>query len=66
VPGQTWKFDDDPYGLESARQGGLCDRLDADIARRPETDSIMFGRTFTVNEFKTAAGIVRAGVSSGG
>jgi hypothetical protein len=59
VPGQTWKFDDDPNELESARQGGLCDRLDADIARRPIADTVRFGRTFTANEFKTAAGIVR-------
>ncbi|MBS4730687.1 hypothetical protein MSM1_21025 [Mycobacterium sp. SM1] len=59
VPGQTWKFDDDPNLIESARAGLPCDRLEADIARRPIADGIVFGRTFTANEFKTAAGIVR-------
>ncbi|WP_371868946.1 LppA family lipoprotein [Mycobacterium botniense] len=59
VPGQTWKFDDDPNELESAQQGGLCDKLEADIARRPIADTVRFGRTFTANEFTTAAGIVR-------
>jgi hypothetical protein len=59
VPGQTWKFDDDPYGSESARAGLSCDKLDGDIALRPVADAVIFGRTFSANEFKTAADVVR-------
>lgn len=58
VPGQTWKFSDDPYLLESHRNGGLCEKLSADIARRPITDTIVFGSTFSGEGFKTAAGVV--------
>ena len=39
VPGQSWQFDDDPHGLASARDGGLCDTLTADIARRPRAEA---------------------------
>jgi hypothetical protein len=59
VPGQTWKFDDDPHGLEIDRAGLSCDKLDGDIALRPIADTVKFGRTFSANEFKTAADIVR-------
>jgi hypothetical protein len=59
VPGQTWKFDDDPYGQESARAGLSCEKLTDDIASRPIADAVIFGRTFSANEFKTAADIVR-------
>ncbi|WP_214515688.1 LppA family lipoprotein, partial [Mycobacterium tuberculosis] len=34
IPGQTWKFDDDPNIQQSDRNGALCDKLTADIARR--------------------------------
>lgn len=59
VPGQTWRFEDDPYGLKTARGGSSCEKLTGDIARRPEADPIIFGRTFTAEEFGTAADIVR-------
>ncbi|WP_163754154.1 LppA family lipoprotein [Mycobacterium botniense] len=59
VPGQTWKFDDDPNLIESARAGLSCYKLSDDIATRPIADTVRFGRTFTANEFTTAAGIVR-------
>lgn len=59
VPGQTWKFDDDPHGLKTARQGISCEKLTADIARRPRADPVVFGRTFSTEEFATAADIVR-------
>ena len=58
VPGQTWRFDDDPYGLNAAREGLSCDKLRGDIARRPAADPIIFGRTFSAEEFATAADIV--------
>ena len=59
IPGQTWRFDDDPHGLKTAREGGPCERLTADIARRPISDPVIFGRTFTAEEFGIAAEIVR-------
>ncbi|MDY6870559.1 MAG: LppA family lipoprotein [Actinomycetota bacterium] len=59
VPGQTWKFDDDPDGLKTARQGMSCEKLTADIARRPRADPVVFGRTFSAEEFQAAADIVR-------
>lgn len=59
IPGQTWRFDDDPHGLKAARNGALCEKLNADVARRPRADPIVFGRTFSTEEFATAADIVR-------
>jgi|GEM_PF-1584887 hypothetical protein len=59
VPGQTWKFDDDPYGQESARAGLPCEKLTGDIARRPIADAVIFGTTFSAEGFKTAVGVVR-------
>ena len=59
IPGQTWSFDDDPQGLKAARNGVSCEPLDADIARRPRADPVVFGRTFSAEEFATAADIVR-------
>jgi hypothetical protein len=59
IPGQNWKFDDDPYGKKS-REGGLpCERLTGDIANRPVANSIIFGSTFSTDTFQTAASIVR-------
>lgn len=66
VPGQTWKFDDDPYGQKGRREGLPCEKLTGDIARRPEADSIKFGRTFSAEEFKTAADIVHQEVAKYG
>ncbi|TFV54898.1 hypothetical protein E4P42_24570 [Mycobacterium sp. PS03-16] len=59
VPGQTWRVTDDPNVLTLNRNGQSCDDLTADIARRPSSDSVAFGRTFTADEFTTAVGIVR-------
>jgi hypothetical protein len=59
VPGQTWQFSDDPHGLAAKRQGLPCEKLTGDIARRPLTDPIRFGRTFDTQEFATAHDIVR-------
>ncbi|CEZ28772.1 lipoprotein LppA [Mycobacterium tuberculosis] len=59
IPGQTWKFDDDPNIQQSDRNGALCDKLTADIARRPIANSVMFGATFSAEDFKIAANIVR-------
>ncbi|BBZ09194.1 hypothetical protein MDOR_33630 [Mycolicibacterium doricum] len=59
VPGQTWRFDDDPHGVKAARNGALCEKLHADVARRPRADPVVFGRTFSAEEFATAADIVR-------
>jgi hypothetical protein len=59
VPGQTWKFTDDPNVQNVNRQGLSCDELNADIARRPNSDTVAFGRTFSADEFMTAVDIVR-------
>lgn len=59
VPGQTWKFEDDPHGLDAKRQGLPCEKLTGDIARRPMADPVVFGRTFSTEEFATAHDIVR-------
>jgi len=60
VPGQTWRFNDDPHGQNADRQGLSCEKLTGDIARRPIADGIDFGRLFTAEEFSVAVGIVRA------
>jgi hypothetical protein len=59
VPGQSWKFDDDPSGQHVTTQGLPCEKLTGDIARRPLADSVVFGRTFNAEEFATAHDIVR-------
>lgn len=59
VPGQTWQFSDNPHSLDAKRQGLPCEKLTGDIARRPLTDPIHFGRTFDTEEFATAHDIVR-------
>lgn len=58
MPGQTWKFEDDPAGRKSLEAGLPCDKLTGSIARRPMADSVIFGRTFDTEEFATAADIV--------
>ncbi len=59
IPGQTWKFTEDPNVQKVDREGSLCEKLSADIARRPTPDSIKFGTTFSAEDFKIAANIVR-------
>lgn len=59
VPGQTWKFDADPYGNKSREMGSPCERLTGDIANRPVANSVIFGSTFSTGTFDTAAKIVR-------
>ena len=58
VPGQTWRVSDDPHGLEAKRAGLPCEKLTGDIARRPLSDPIIFGRTFDAEEFAVAGDIV--------
>lgn len=59
IPGQTWKFNDDSYGQDFYRNGSLCKELSADIARRPMAKPVDFGSTFSAEDFKIAANIVR-------
>jgi hypothetical protein len=59
VPGQTWRFTDDPNLLKTASEGVSCEKLTGDIARRPKADAVVFGRTFSADEFKVAADVVR-------
>lgn len=59
IPGQTWNFDDDPNVLGSARGGRPCMDVLGNIAKRPEADPILFGRTFAPEELTTAAAILR-------
>lgn len=59
VAGQTWRFTDDPNLQRMNSEGSTCERLTADIARRPHADTVTFSRTFTAAEFTIAAGIVR-------
>lgn len=59
VPGQTWKFSDDP-NVQDVKAGGLpCEKLSGDVAGRPMSDMVVFGGTFSADEFATAAGILR-------
>ncbi|MGV9802929.1 LppA family lipoprotein [Mycobacterium sp. NPDC003449] len=58
VPGQTWAFSDDPNTQHVKAQGLPCDKLTGDIARRPMSDTVVFGRTFSAEEFSTANDIV--------
>lgn len=59
VAGQTWAFSDDSHGLDIKRQGLPCEELTGDVARRPMADPVIFRRTFSAEEFATAADIVR-------
>jgi len=59
IPGQTWEVDDDPEQLEFLRGGTSCEKLTGDIARRPSSDRILFGRNFTPKEYAIALDIVR-------
>ncbi|MED5816101.1 LppA family lipoprotein [Mycolicibacterium sp. 050232] len=59
VPGQTWKFNDDPNVQEAWKGGQRCEELAMNIARRPMADSVVFGRLFSTEEFATAHDIVR-------
>ena len=59
VPGETWQFTADP-NVQHVKQAGLpCEKLTGDIARRPLSDMVEFGRTFDAEEFATANEIVR-------
>lgn len=60
VPGQTWQFSADPNVQEVKSDGLPCEKLTGDIARRPLSDMVEFGRPFTADEFATASDIVRA------
>ncbi|MGV0784335.1 LppA family lipoprotein [Mycolicibacterium sp. XJ775] len=59
IPGQTWKFSDDPDAMEVKASGLPCTKLTMDVARRPLSDMVIFGRTFTSEEFEMANDIVR-------
>ena len=59
VPGQTWQFSPDPNVQQVKSDGLPCDKLTGDIARRPLSDMVEFGRPFTSDEFATASDIVR-------
>lgn len=59
VPGQTWKFADDPNEQDSYHNGSLCGDLDPDLARRPRARTVEFGAEFTTEGFSAAVGIVR-------
>ena len=59
VPGETWQFTADP-NVQQVKQAGLpCEKLTGDIARRPLSDMVEFGRTFDAEEFAAANEIVR-------
>ena len=56
-PGQTWRLDAESLVFNA---GGLaCTELAGDVALRPMTDSVLYGRPFTAEEFPRAAEIVR-------
>lgn len=59
VPGQTWKFSDDPNVQQVKASGLPCEKLTGDIAKRPMSDSVKFGRTFSTEEFAVANDVVR-------
>jgi hypothetical protein len=63
VPGQTWRFADDENARIQYRDGAPCTGgsklISEDIAGRPRAKTAVFGTTFSVEDFKTAAGIVR-------
>lgn len=59
IPGQTWKFNDDPNVQQAWKEGQRCEELTMNIARRPMADSVVFGRVFNTEEFAAANDIVR-------
>ncbi len=59
IPGQTWKFTEDPAGRKADREGLSCKELPGDIARRPIADAVIFGTALSPEDFKTATNIVR-------
>lgn len=59
VPGQTWKFADDPNEQDAYRNGSLCDNIDPDLARRPRARTVEFGTPFTTDGFTAAVAVVR-------
>lgn len=59
VPGQTWRFSDSTNAREMSERGLPCEKLTGSVARRPNADTVAFGRTFTPEEFAVAADIVR-------
>ncbi|MGE0216744.1 LppA family lipoprotein [Mycolicibacterium sp.] len=58
VPGQTWRFSDDPNVADVKAEGLPCEQLTGDIARRPLSDMVEFGRPFDAGEFATAHAVV--------
>ncbi len=66
VPGQTWRFSDSTNAREMSERGLPCEKLTGSVARRPNADTVAFGRTFTPEEFAVAADIVRAEASKYG
>ncbi len=59
IPGQTWKFTEDPAGRKADREGLSCKELTGDIARRPIADAVIFGTAFSAEDFKVVTNIVR-------
>ncbi|MCB5339877.1 LppA family lipoprotein [Mycobacterium tuberculosis] len=59
IPGQTWKFNEDPAGRKADREGLSCKELTGDIARRPIADAVIFGTAFSAEDFKVVTNIVR-------
>lgn len=59
VPGQTWQFSTNPDVREVKSDGLPCEKLTGSVALKPLADLVEFGRLFSSEEFKTAAGIVR-------
>lgn len=59
VPNETWQFATDPNVQQVKRAGLPCEKLTGDIARRPLSDMVEFGRTLSAEEFTTASEIVR-------
>lgn len=58
VPEQTWQFSADP-NVQEAKAGGLtCDKLSGNVALRPLSDMVEFGRIFSAEEFATAQAVV--------
>ncbi|WP_214645006.1 LppA family lipoprotein, partial [Mycobacterium tuberculosis] len=59
IPGQTWKFTEDPAGRKADQEGLSCKELTGDIARRPIADAVIFGTAFSAEDFKVVTNIVR-------
>ncbi len=59
IPGQTWKFTEDPAGRKADREGLSCKELTGDTARRPIADAVIFGTAFSAEDFKVVTNIVR-------